>query len=303
MKILITGGRGFIGRHLRKELSSSDNEFFILTRGNKEDKEGIHYIKWYWKKPDDLSDLMNNIDIVVNLAGEHIADKSWTKEQKDLIYKSRIETTKLIVTYINNSQKKPKKLISASAVGIYGDRGKETITENSSIGSGFLAHVCKDWEEEAQKVETHHGTSQTNVIMIRIGLVLGKDGGVLPKMLPAFKWFLGGPLGSGRQYMSWVHIDDVVGLMRFAILNENISGALNATSPNPVTNKEFSRVIGKIIHRPSCMPIPGFGLRLLFGEMADEMLLSGQKVLPEKAVKVGYKFKYTDLEGALKRLL
>ena len=296
MRILITGGRGFIGRHLRKELSSSDNEFFILTRGNKEDKEGIHYIKWYWKKPDDLSDLMNNIDIVVNLAGEHIADKPWTKEHKELIYESRVETTKLIVTYINNAQKKPKKLISASAVGIYGDRGKETITENSSIGSGFLADVCKAWESATT-------CANTNVVIVRIGLVLGKDGGVLPKMLPAFKWFLGGPLGSGKQYMSWVHIDDVVRLMRFAVLNENITGILNATSPNPVTNKEFSRVIGKIIHRPSCMPIPGFGLRILFGKMADEMLLSGQKVLPEKAVKVGYKFKYTDLEGALKRLL
>ena len=296
MKILITGGRGFIGRHLRKELASHENEFFILTRGSKEDKEGIHYIKWDWKQPEDLSGLMDQIDIVINLAGEHIADDPWTKERKDLIYKSRVETTRFIVSYINNAKKKPKKLISASAIGIYGNRGKEIISESSASSSGFLAGVCKDWEEEAKK-------ANTNVVTVRIGLVLGKDGGVLPKMLPAFKWFIGGPLGSGRQYMSWIHIDDVILLMRFAMLNENVTGTLNATSPNPVTNKEFSKMLGKTIHRPSFMPIPGFGLKILFGEMADEMLLSGQKVMPEKALQLGYKFKYTNLESALKRLL
>ena len=303
MKILITGGRGFIGRHLRKEMSSPENEFFILTRGSKEDKEKMHYIKWDWKHPEDLSDLMNDIDIVINLAGEHIADNPWTKERKDLIYKSRIETTRLIVSYINNAKKKPKKLIGASAIGIYGNRGEEIISESSASGSGFLAGICKDWEEEAQKVETCHGASQTNVVTVRIGLVLGKDGGVLPKMLPAFKWFLGGPLGSGKQYMSWIHIDDVIGLISLIVQNENASGAFNLTSPNPTTNKEFSKTLGKVIGRPSFMPIPGFGLRLLFGQMADEMLLSGQKVSPKKVLDLGYEFKYRNLEGALRSLL
>ena len=295
MKILLTGGTGFIGRSLRKELVALGHKLIILTRANKENNESTNYIYWNWKKPTDLTDLMNEVDIVINLAGESIAKKQWTREQKDLIYKSRVVTTKLLVEAINKATKKPKKLITSSATGFYGNRNDEKIIETSSSGTGFLADTCKDWETEAQK-------ATTNTVILRIGIVLGKKGGALEKMLTPFKMFIGGPLGSGKQWMSWVSIYDVTGLIKFAIENDNVTGILNATSPNPTTNKEFSNTLGKVLHRPSFMAVPGFTLKLLLGEMSD-LLLDSQKVFPERVLQLGYKFKYPDLENALKRIL
>ena len=291
MKILLTGGTGFIGRLLRKELILAGYELFILTRAKKENKERLNYISWNWHNPSDLSELINQVDVVINLAGESIAKNKWTKEQKEILYKSRIETTRLIVNGINNSTKKPKKLISASAVGIYGNRFDEKITEDSSQGTGFLANVCSDWEVEAKK-------AKTNVVILRIGIVLGKGGGALEKMLLPFKMFLGGPLGSGKQWMPWIALDDVVRLIKFAIEKENITGILNVTSPNPVTNKEFSNILGKVLQRPSFMPVPSLALKMLLGEMSD-LLITGQRVIPERALELGYKFKYFELEDAL----
>ena len=296
MKIFLTGGRGFIGRPLRKELVLNGHELFLLTRTKKEGNESLHYIQWSKHDPPDLSELMNQIDVVINLAGEHLSNKRWTKEQKELIRSSRVDITRLVVDGINNATKKPKKLISASAVGIYGNRHNEKLTEASSLGKSFLASVCKEWESETQK-------AQTNVAILRLGVVLGKGGGALEKMMPPFKMYIGGHLGSGKQWMSWVHLKDVIGLIKFAIENDNVAGILNATSPNPVTNKEFSDTLGKVLHRPSFIPIPGLALRLLFGKIANEVLLSGQKVYPQRALEYGYKFKHTELEKALKDVM
>lgn len=295
MKILITGGTGFIGWNLKKDLDLSGHDLFILTRTKRESTKDTKYITWHWKNPTDITYLINEVDIVINLAGESISDNKWTKEQKETLRKSRIETTRLIVEAINNSSKKPKKLISASAVGIYGDRRDEIITEGSSLGNDFLANLCRDWEAEA-------GKANTNIVILRKGIVIGASGGALKKFLPPFKMFIGGSLGSGKQWMPWIHIDDVIGLIKFAIENDKVTGVLNATGPKPVTNKEFSNILGKVLHRPSFMPIPGFTLRIAFGEMAD-MLLSGQRAIPQKALGLGYEFKYKNLEDALRSIL
>ena len=295
MKILITGGTGFIGTLLSDELVNSGHELFILTRSDKTNTRNINFIQWKSLRLEELPSLVSQVDIVINLAGESIVNKRWTKKQKDLLYKSRIITTQLLVNAINNANKKPKKLINASAVGIYGNRGDEKLIETSSPGNDFLANICKDWEAETNKVKT-------NVAILRIGIVLSRGGGALEKILPPFKMFIGGPLGSGKQWMPWIHIKDIAGLIKFAIENDNVTGILNATSPNPVTNKEFSNILGKVLHRPSFMPVPAFALRLLLGEMAD-LLLGGQKVIPERAIQIGYKFKYPDLESALRKIL
>ncbi len=292
MKIFISGGTGFIGKPLTEELISSGHELIIISRAQRNNEKDITYIPW---DKEAIQSAINKSDIVINLAGESIAAKRWTKEQKDLLYKSRIVTTQLIVNAINNSPNKLKKLINASAIGIYGDRKDEKLTEKSQSGSGFLSDLCKEWEAEAKK-------AKTSVIVLRTGIVLGKGGGALEKIIPPFKMFLGGPLGCGNQYMPWIAIDDVIGLIKFAIENDNVSGVLNVTSPNPVTNKEFSNVLGKVLHRPTFMPAPEFALKLLLGEMS-ELLLSSQRVIPERALQLGYKFKYFELEDALIKIL
>ncbi len=292
MKILLTGGTGFIGKALTEELVSFGHELTVISRSKEGSEKNIKFIQW---DKESIQDAVNKSDIVINLTGESIAKKRWTKEQKDLLYKSRIITTQLIVNAINNSPNKPNKLISTSAVGIYGDRGEEKLTEISKVGDGFLADLCKEWEFEANK-------AKTNVVILRIGVVLGKNGGALEKILPPFKFFVGGPLGSGNQYMSWIAIDDVIGLIKLAIETDNINGVLNAVSPNPVTNKEFSNILGKVLHRPSFMPAPEFALKLLLGEMS-ELLLSSQRVVPETVLQLGYRFKYAKLESALTEIL
>ena len=294
MKILLAGGTGFIGKPLRKELFADGHELTVLTRSIKRQGfDRLKYITWDWREPQDLTEIISKVDIVINLAGESIAKKKWTKEQKEKLFKSRVATTRAISEAINNSPKKPKKFISASAVGIYGNRFDEEITESSSLGNDFLSSICKEWEKEAQK-------AQTSVIILRFGIVLGKEGGALEKMIPLFKSFVGGPLGSGKQYMSWIALDDVIRLIKFVYNDEKVSGIINAVSPNSVTNKEFSSTLGTVLNRPSFMPVPAFGLKLMFGEMSD-LLLTGQKVIPEKAIRFGFKFKYPNLEEVLER--
>lgn len=295
MRILLTGGTGFIGKPLKSELVSLGHELFVLTRAERENKERINYIQWDIKNLPDLTELVSQTDIIVNLAGESIADKRWTREQKEKILLSRILPTRILASAINNATKKPKKFISASAIGIYGNTGNEKIIEKSGFGQDFLATICKDWEAEAQK-------ANTNVVILRIGLVLGKHSGILKKMLPPFKMFIGGPLGSGKQWMSWVLREDLISVIKFAITNDKVTGILNVTSPNPVTNNEFSETLGKVLKRPSFMPVPSSALKLLFGEMAD-IMLGGQKVLPERLKEYDFEFKYPELEGALKRIL
>lgn len=298
MNILITGGTGSIGRALSEELKKSGYNVLITTRRPSNSKE-----KLTWNPPSLIPpDIISNIDAVINLAGESIASGRWTKKRKELIMSSRINTTRSLVESIkqiplNPPQFPPKVLISASAIGYYGAHGDEYVTEDTPPASDFLAEVCKTWEAEALKAQE----LDLRVVLIRIGGVLESDGGALPPMTIPFKFFLGGPIGSGWQWFSWIHRDDVVGIMKYALENESITGPVNATAPNPVTNKEFSSAIGKALHRPSWLAVPGFIVKLTLGELGS-VLLTGQRVLPEKALKAGYKFKYTEVNDALRAI-
>jgi uncharacterized protein (TIGR01777 family) len=234
---------------------------------------------------------------VVNLAGEPIAGKRWSKEQKEKLRSSRIDATRAIVRAIAKANAKPKVLLNASAVGYYGAHGEETVTESTPAGSDFLSRLCADWEAEALKAEAQG----VRVCRIRTGIVLGKGQGALAKMVPPFKMFVGGPLGSGQQYMPWIHIEDEIGLLLFLIENESARGPFNATAPNPVTMEEFARALGEVLDRPSWVSVPPSALALLTGEMAD-MLLTGQRAVPDAATKLGYTFKYSNIGAALQSL-
>lgn len=240
---------------------------------------------------------MDGAEGVIHLAGEPIAGKRWTAEQKQKIRSSRIDTTRALVAAIAAAKQKPRFLINSSAIGYYGARGDEALNEQAGPGSDFLARLCVDWEGEAIKAEEHG----LRVIRLRTGIVLGRGGGALAKMLLPFKLFIGGPLGSAKQWMSWIHLEDEIGLIQFLIENPQARGVVNATAPNPVTMKEFCQTLGRALHRPSWAPVPAFALRLMLGEMA-EMLLTGQRVLPEKALSLGYRFRYPDLREALRAL-
>ena len=294
MKILITGGTGFIGTPLGLELRNSKHTVVVTTRRQSDSKE-----KLTWNPPDLISsDVISEFDAVINLAGEPIAPGRWTKERKKLILTSRISTTRALVDSIKNAKKKPKALISASAIGYYGAHGDEHLTEDTAPANDFLADVCKQWEAEAFRAKEFG----VRVVVVRIGGVLESDGGALPQMMVPFKFFAGGPLGSGRQWFSWIHRDDVVGIIKYALDNDKISGPVNATAPNPVTNTEFSAALGKALKRPSWFAVPGFILRLTLGELGN-VLLTGQRVFPEKALKAGYQFKYAAVKDALKAII
>jgi len=293
MNILITGGTGFIGTPLRRELRNAGHSVVVTTRRPSDSKEMLT-----WDPPDLIpQDVISNFDAIINLAGEPIAPGRWTKEKKGRILSSRINTTRALVESIKNAGAKPKALISASAVGYYGAHGDEYVTEETSPASDFLADVCVRWEAEALKARD----LGVRVVFIRIGGVLESDGGALPRMVIPFKFFLGGPIGSGKQWFSWIHRDDVAGIMKYALEHDTVSGPVNATAPNPVTNKEFSTALGKVLNRPSCFAVPGFVVELTLGELGS-VLLTGQRVLPEKILKAGYKFKYTDVNKALKAI-
>ncbi|MBI2083658.1 MAG: TIGR01777 family protein [Deltaproteobacteria bacterium] len=279
MKILLTGGTGFIGRPLLKKLLEKGHEVTLLTRQQIPN----------FACPD-------GTDAIINLAGETIAER-WTKEKKEKIRRSRVDTTRAIITAIGKTSQKPRLLINASAVGYYGDTKEVPVDESSPRGYDFLAEVCREWEETAQEAEKDN----VRVVRLRCGVVLGKDGGALQKMLPPFKFFVGGPIGSGNQWFPWIHREDVIHAIFFALENEKLSGAVNVTSPEPIRQKEFAKILGKVLGRPSSLPVPSFVLKLLLGEMS-EMLLTGQRVVPKKLTEAGFQFQYPDLESALKAI-
>ena len=235
---------------------------------------------------------------VVNLAGESIAARRWTAAQKNRILESRVRATRSLVEAIAKASVPPPVFVSGSAVGYYGPLGDEVSTEETRPGSDFLAQVCAAWEAEASRA----ATDRTRVVCIRTGLVLEKDGGALPKMLPPFWFGAGGPVGSGRQYWPWIHRDDWIALVKWAIATPAADGAINATAPTPETNRAFAQALGRAMHRPSLMPAPAFALRLLLGEMADALLLSGQRAVPAKAQRLGFTFKYSRLDDALREI-
>ena len=235
-------------------------------------------------------------DAVVNLAGAGIADKRWTAARKAEILNSRVTSTRALANAIGGCARPPQVFISASAVGLYGTRDDEAVTEESPAGSDFLAKVCESWERE-----TSPAASVARVVLLRTGVVLAADGGALPRMALPFRFFAGGQLGSGRQYLSWIHREDWVGLVQWALRNGEVNGPLNLTAPSPVTNAEFTRALAAAMRRPALFPVPAFALRVMLGEeMADALLLGGQRVLPAKAQRLGYQFRFTTIESALR---
>lgn len=297
-RLLITGGSGFIGSRLVPVLIEQGYDVVILTRNPDQTARQFKHTVSAINKLDSLDDA-DVFDVVINLAGQGITDKRWTPGIKKQLRESRITITRKLIRYLQVSEKKPECFISGSAIGYYGDQGEKLVDEDASGDSSFSSKLCLDWEAEAKPAEL----LGIRTCYLRTGIVLGNKGGALAKMLPAFKLGLGGSMGDGRQWMSWIHIDDLIGIIIHTINDKEIKGAINGTSPNPVTNRVFSSTLARVLRRPAFLALPAFVLKLLLGEMAKELLLSGQRVIPEKILLSGYNFQYAELENALREVL
>lgn len=290
MNVLIFGGTGFIGRNLTRELLADGDQVCVVTRNRQKTADSlgnnVQVIEW-----DNISPLssiceLKEIEAVINLAGESIGSRRWSGSVKQEILASRIRTTGAIAAVINNHVIQPKVLINASAVGYYGPRLDDEITESQEAGQDFLAQVCRAWENEAYKVQN----DLTRVVTIRTGVVLGSEG-ALNRMAMPFKFYLGGPLGTGNQWLSWIHIRDLTGMIRFIIEHQGLTGPVNATAPEPVRMRDFCTTLGEVLNRPSWLPVPGFLLKTVLGQMA-EMLLHGQRAVPEKILGAGFNLSF-----------
>lgn len=296
MKVLISGSHGLVGTALIKSLETQGYEVSRLVRQLPHSESEIEW------NPDRYSIAiarLEGFDTVVHLAGESIAEGRWNEEKKRRIRDSRVKGTKLLSDALANLERPPKSLICASAIGYYGDRGDELLTEESSPGTDFLAGVCVEWER-ATALAAEKGI---RVVNARFGIILSKDGGALAKMLTPFRLGIGGRVGSGKQWMSWIALDDVVGAIEYALASDSLRGPVNFVAPNPVRNSEFTKTLGKVLSRPTLFPIPEFGVRLVFGEMADALLLSSQRVEPRQLKNAGFKFQLTELGDALQHAL
>lgn len=301
MKVLIFGGAGFVGRNLTEELLAKGYQVCVVTRNSQKTtnnlRNKVQVIEWDNNNPLPSTNDLNEIDVVINLAGESIGNRRWSNSVKQEILASRIKTTRAIVTAINNHIIQPKFLISASAVGYYGPRQDDEITEFEEAGQDFLAQVCRDWENEAYRVQS----DLARVVTLRIGVVIGNEG-ALNRMAMPFKFYIGGPLGTGNQWLSWIHIQDLTSIIRFLIEHQELTGPINATAPETVQMRTFCKVLGEVLHSPSWLPVPEFLLKVALGQMA-EMLLYGQRVVPKKLIDVGFKFQFPELRSALKNAL
>jgi len=299
MKIVISGGTGFLGRPLTDALAHDGHSIVVLTRGSSSNSATARRVTW---QPDGTvgswSSEIDGADVVINLNGESIGERRWSATQKQRILDSRVAATRSLVAAVRRSTAPPSVMVSGSAVGYYGPLDDQIATEHTPPGRDFLADVCVKWEAEANRALS----PRTRVVCVRTGLPLARDGGALPRMLPPFWFGAGGPIGSGRQYWPWIHRQDWIDVVRFAIGNPQIVGPMNATAPNPVTNRDFARALGRAMHRPAFLPAPGFALKLLLGEMAEGLLLSGQRAIPAKAQQHGFKFAYETLDRALANL-
>lgn len=288
MKLLITGGSGFIGRALTAYFTHQGHSVVSLRRGSTTPP--------YWQPDQGVIDLGDQrFDVVIHLAGENIASGRWTKKKKERILSSRVQGTQCIAEYFSQAENRPKLLICSSAVGIYGDRADEQLTEASAQGTGFLAQVCKQWEEALAPVVD----AGVRVVNIRLGMVLDAQGGALAKMLVPFKMGLGCVFGNGQQYMSWIALADVVGAVAHIVEDESLSGPINLCSPQPVTNRQFTKTLGCCLHRPTFLPLPSWIAKIILGEMAEALLLSSSRIVPIKLIESGYRFQHATLESAL----
>lgn len=294
MNITLTGASGFLGTRLIQKLKSAGHKVHVLGR---RPVQGLPFSHWDAASSEPPAESLATADAIIHLAGEPVSQR-WTPEAKQKIRSSRIEGTRNLVHALSTLSRRPSVLVSASAIGIYGSRGDELLTESSSPGDGFLADITKQWEFESGLAES----LGIRVAHVRIGVVLGREGGALAKMLPPFKVGMGGKLGSGKQWMSWIHVDDLVDLLLFAMQQKSARGPLNGTAPNPVTNAEFTKELAAVLHRPAIIPVPGFALKMLFGEMAG-VVLASERVLPKATEAAGFQFQHPHLREALQNLL
>ncbi len=294
MRIAITGSSGFIGSALVEALRGAGHEPLPLVRSAPKPGQ----IEWNPESGSLDPAMLDGVDAVVNLAGEKIAGR-WTADKKKRIRESRLRGTKLLVDTLTEVNSKPSVLLSASAVGIYGNRGDEVLSESSPPGTGFLAELGVEWEGEANRA----AASGIRVVNLRFGIILDKRGGALKEMLTPFRMGVGGVLGSGRQYMSWIALDDTVPAILHLLENQTVSGPVNVVAPNPCTNRDFTKALGSALHRPTILPVPPFALRMLFGEMADEALLASARVLPARLQESGFRFNHPDVESAIRNAL
>lgn len=297
MKILISGATGLVGTNLIPTLIAKGHTVTKLVRKTPKSSDEIQ-----WDAEKGFSDSeqakLEGFDAVIHLAGANIAGENWSQEYKKLLRDSRIVGTKVLVEALKKCENPPKIFVAASAEGFYGrSTGDEILTEDSPKGVGFMADLCADWEAESIKAEAF-----ARVVLLRIAVVLAKDGGAIEKMLTPFKFGVGGVLGSGKQWFPWITIDDILRVFHFALENE-ISGAINTTSPNPVTNYEFTKTLGKVLNRPTIFPVPEFAIKMMFGEMGENLLLKGCRVVPKRLTELGFKFEYENLEDALTAVL
>jgi hypothetical protein len=297
MKVLISGGSGLVGTALTQALRAEGHTVAHLVRPGGDASPGD--VRWDPASSFVNLDAMTGTDAVVNLNGASIGGGRWSPPRKKLLRSSRIDSTRVLEDALSRMKQKPRVFVSASAVGYYGDRGDEILTESSSSGSDFLSALARDWEAEAIRAQS----LGIRTVITRFGIILSAKGGALPRMLTPFKLGAGGRLGSGKQWMSWVALEDVVGALRAAITSDQLSGPVNLVAPNPVRNSEFTQVLASVLHRPAIFPVPAFALRLALGEMADALLLSSQRVEPERLSANRYAFQFENLEPALHAIL
>lgn len=301
MKILVTGSSGLVGTAICKSMGSEGHTLLRLTRSSSSSRPDSSGQAIRWEPPSGSLDLagMEGADAVVHLAGASIAQGRWTQGRKEILRSSRVESTRHLVGGIAKLKRKPRVFVSASAIGYYGNRGDENLNERSAPGEDFLARLCIEWEAAANEAER----MGIRTVMLRFGIILDAKGGALPRMLLPIRLGVGGRLGSGKQWMSWIALEDAVSIIQHSIQNETLRGPVNTVSPSPVTNAEFTRIVARELHRPAFFPAPRFALRLALGEMADALLFSSQRVIPEKLTGLNYSYRYPDLQQALRSIL
>lgn len=297
MKVLISGGSGLVGSALTNSLRADGHVVSLFIRPGGQAAKGD--VLWNPSRATVDVPALEGLDAIVHLSGASIADGRWTDKRKAILRSSRVDSTRVLVDSLERLKQPPRVFVCASAIGYYGDRGDELLTEASGYGNDFLAILCRTWESEAARA----AANGVRTVITRFGVILATQGGALQRMLTPFKLGAGGRLGSGKQWMSWIALEDVVKVLRTAIDNEKVSGALNVVSPNPVQNAEFTRILAGALHRPAIFPAPAFALRLALGQMADALLLSSQRVQPEKLAKAGYQFRRETLRPALQAIL
>ena len=292
MRVLITGASGLVGRELQKSFAAKGYDMLLASRSEPADEQ---HIQWTVEEGFAEPEKLEGLDAVVHLAGENVSGLRWTEEKKRSIRDSRVLGTRNVVTAISKLKNRPKVFVASSAIGFYGERDDEEITESSAAGDNFLAEVSKAWESESRRAED----AGIRTVLLRTGIVLTKEGGALGTMLTPFKLGVGGVVGSGKQWMSWISMEDHIAVINYVIENENIRGAVNSVSPNPVTNEEFTKTLGDVLYRPTFLPVPEFAVSMVFGEMGDALLLASTKVLPKRLEDAGFQFKYPQLKPAI----